>query len=104
MEPQEIVENHIDKIVRFIIDDLEIKIKYFIKRFYKLFFIKRKELTSLRQIKDDSLSADLFDDVDLQEIDPLIDKKISELDRMLNIFYSSMDGNNGMLEDVYLIP
>ncbi|KAL4098767.1 hypothetical protein QTP88_023306 [Uroleucon formosanum] len=66
----------------------------------------REEINSLyqkSQLTEDS--EDLLDDADDQpEISPIITNKISELNKKLSILYSSMDANNDILEDIYLIP
>lgn len=70
------------------------------------YFVKREEINSLyqkSQLTEDS--EDLLDDADDQpEISPIITNKISELNKKLSILYSSMDANNDILEDIYLIP
>jgi len=70
------------------------------------YFVKREEISSLyqkNQFTEDS--ADLSDDADDQaEISPIITNKIAELNKKLSILYSSMDANNDVLEDIYLIP
>jgi len=70
------------------------------------YFVKREEINSLglsSQYTDDSV--DQLDDLDDQnEIDSIITKRISELNKKLSILYSSMDANNDVLEDIHLIP
>lgn len=58
----------------------------------------------LRQINQDLL--DNFDDdqIKVNEKDPITTKKIVELDQYLKKLYLSIDSNNGVLEDNYLIP
>ena len=70
------------------------------------YFAKREEISSLyRKSQYTKDSVDLLDDADDQiEINPIITNRISELNKKLSILYSSMDNNNDVLEDNYLIP
>lgn len=53
----------------------------------------------------DSLDDPAADDLNAKnDNDPLKSKRISELEQELEQLYSSMDANNGILEDNYLIP
>lgn len=58
----------------------------------------------LRQINQNLL--DNFDDdqTKVNEKDPVTTKKNVELDQYLEKLYLSIDSNNGVLEDNYLIP
>lgn len=76
--------------------------------------MKRKELVSLRQISlsisddddddDDDLLDDLDDQVKVKKIDLVLEKRILELEQKLETLYSSIDANDGVLEDIHLIP
>jgi len=68
--------------------------------------VKREEISSLyykSQNTEDSVNV-LDDNDDQTDIDPIIAKKILELNKKLSILYSSMDANNDVLEDIHLIP
>lgn len=69
-------------------------------------FVKRNEIVSLRLITTSEI--DSIDDLDEEDrvtkVDPLIIAKMFELDKKLEILYSSIDFNGGVLEDEYLIP
>jgi len=71
------------------------------------YFVKREEISSLyhkSRLADDSVD-DILDDADEPtEINSIIIDKISKLNKKLSILYSSMDANNDILEDIYLIP
>lgn len=44
------------------------------------------------------------DDETEKKLDPAVAQKILELDQKLKAIYMSMDNNNGVLEENYLIP
>lgn len=50
--------------------------------------------------------TDVTDDDDETEkkLDPAVAQKILELDQKLMAMYVSMDNNNGILQETYLIP
>lgn len=71
----------------------------------KYFFVKRKELVELRQVNLPSYLADSLDvqNGKVEKKNPLESKRAIELDQKLEKLYSSMDANNGLLDDSYLI-
>lgn len=68
--------------------------------------MKRGELVQLHQTNHSAYSIDSSDDptAEVNGPDPAKAKRMSELDQKLEELYSSVDTNNGVLEDKYLIP
>lgn len=68
-----------------------------------MFCVKQEELVRLQQR---TLSADSLNDetIDANKIDPLIVKRMAELHQKLDELRSSRDANNGVLDDIHLIP
>lgn len=68
-----------------------------------MFCVKQEELVRLQQR---TLSADSLNDetTDANKIDPLIVKRMAELHQKLDELRSSRDANNGVLDDIHLIP
>lgn len=70
---------------------------------YDMFFMKQEELARLQER---TLSVNSLNDqtADANKIDPLIIKNMSELHQKLDELRSSRDANNGLLDDIHLIP
>lgn len=74
-----------------------------------IFFIQREEILSLRKKNQYTESEiDLLENFDndnfVKEVDPVLTENILELEQKLEKLYLSMDLNDGILEDEYLIP
>lgn len=71
-------------------------------------FVKREEIVSLQIQQFDQYMEEL-EDLDnraesIKQKDPLKTQKLSELNKKLNELFTSMDSNDGELEDIHLIP
>lgn len=68
-----------------------------------MFCIKQEELVRLQQrtLSTDSLNEQT---ADANTMDPLIVEHMSELRQKLDELRSSRDANNGVLDDIHLIP
>lgn len=56
------------------------------------------------RLEADNPYEDADDDDTERKFDPAVAQQILELDQKLKTIYSSMDNNNGILEENYLIP